>query len=93
MSTPAYGGTIRAQSLMGRRVRDHQARHLGRVYDLEVEHVGDELCVTALLVGPRSWLTRFGWTAAEHGKRVPWEQIEAFDPVIRLRMGGVDARP
>jgi sporulation protein YlmC with PRC-barrel domain len=83
--------TLRAQRLMGRRVRDHQDRKLGRVYELEVSHVRDELCVTALLVGPGSWLTRFGWARDEHGRRVPWEQIETLDPIIRLRAGGVDA--
>lgn len=85
MSDPVQSETVRAQTLLGRRVRDHQARHLGRVYELEVGRVGNELCVTALLVGPRTWLTRFGWTWREHGKRVPWNQIETLDSIIRLR--------
>jgi sporulation protein YlmC with PRC-barrel domain len=85
------GETVHAQRLMGRRVYDYQKQRLGRVYELEVAHVGDELCVTALLVGPRSWLTRFGWTREEHGRRVPWEQIESLEPIIRLRAGGTDA--
>jgi sporulation protein YlmC with PRC-barrel domain len=88
MSVQASGRTLRAQRLMGRRVRDHQDHHLGRVYELEVSHVGDELCVTALLLGPGSWLTRFGWTGEKHGRRVPWSQIETLDPIIRLRAGG-----
>lgn len=91
MSARVSQGTRRAQSLMGRQVRDHQDRRLGRVYELEVKHVGDELCVTALLIGQRSWLVRFGWTRREHGRRVPWEQIETLDPIIRLRAGGRDA--
>ena len=82
---------LRAQGLMGRRVHDYQGHHLGRLYELEVMHVGDELCITALLVGPASWLTRFGWARDEHGRRVPWEQIETLDPIIRLREGGGDA--
>jgi sporulation protein YlmC with PRC-barrel domain len=80
-------GTIHVQTLMGRRVLDHETHRLGRVYDLEVAHVGDGLCVTALLVGHRAWITRFGWATGEYGKRVPWEQIETLDPVIRLRAG------
>jgi sporulation protein YlmC with PRC-barrel domain len=91
MSHPMPEGTVCAQSLMGRRVVDHEAHRLGRVYDLEVKHVGNELCVTALLVGHRAWITRFGWATEEYGKRVPWEQIETLDPVIRLRAGGSHA--
>lgn len=83
---------LRAQSLMGRTVCDHRERPLGRVYELELARMGDELCVTALLVGPRSWLTRFGWTPNEHGRRVPWEEISTLDPIIRLRPGAGDAR-
>lgn len=82
---------LRAQRLMGRRVHDHQERRLGRVYELELARVGDELCVTALLVGSGSWLTRFGWTRSQHGRRVPWGQIETLDPIVRLREGGTDA--
>lgn len=76
--------TIRAQELMGRQVYDAVGNTLGRVYDLETERDGDELRVTALRIGIRSWLTRFGWTDKPHGRRVPWERIAELSPHIRL---------
>lgn len=82
--------TIFAQSLMGRKVQDADGSDLGRVYELVSEQVGDELCVTALLVGPATWLTRFGWTTRPHGRRVPWESIATLSPRITLRKSIVD---
>jgi hypothetical protein len=58
---------------------------LGRVYDLVVQREGDDLCVTALLVGAHAWLTRFGWTPHEHGTRIPWGDIERLAPQITVR--------
>ncbi|HEX6507151.1 MAG TPA: PRC-barrel domain-containing protein [Chloroflexota bacterium] len=85
MSKSPSSGTIRAQALIGRKVRDAFGKKLGRVYDMETGRVGDELRVTALLVGPGSWLARFGWSRHEHGRRVPWEQIEGLSPDITVR--------
>jgi sporulation protein YlmC with PRC-barrel domain len=85
MSRPISAGTIRAQALMGRRVYDASGKELGRVYDVETKRIGDDLCVTALLVGARTWLTRFGWTEHEHGQRVPWEEIQSLSPHITVR--------
>jgi sporulation protein YlmC with PRC-barrel domain len=85
MSRLASAETIRAQALMGRKVRDASGKELGRVYDMETARRGDDLCVTALLVGPGAWLTRFGWTEHEHGRRVPWEEIESLSPHLIVR--------
>lgn len=82
------GRTIRAQELLGRPVKDSRGKDLGRVYELEAKHVGDQLRVTALLVGPGSWLTRFGWTTKPHGRRVPWEEITSLSPSITTRIQG-----
>lgn len=85
MSRTVTPHTMRAQMLMGRQVYDAAGKRLGRVYDLETGRVDDELCVTALLVGLRSWRTRFGWTRREHGRRVPWEQITSLTSRILVQ--------
>ena len=85
MSRPAHEETIFAQELLGRKVQDADGRDMGRVYDMEAEDVGNELRVTALLVGPAAWLTRFGWTDRAHGRRIPWEDIASLSPHITLR--------
>ncbi len=85
MTTSPVNRTIRAEELLGRPVNDAQGKNLGRVYELEAKRVGHDLCVTALLVGPRAWLTRFGWTTKAHGRRVPWEAITSLSPVIIVK--------
>lgn len=89
MSRPA-ATTVLTQDLLGREVYDAAGKKLGRVYDLEAGKVGNQLCVTALLVGAGSWITRFGWTPREHGNRIPWEQVENFSPHITLHPEGKD---
>jgi len=81
-STPR---TVRAQNLLGREVRDSNGKTIGRVYDLATGHIDGALRVTALLIGPGAWLTRFGWTTREHGRRIAWEDVESLGPPIRLR--------
>ncbi len=77
--------TITAQSLLGRKVVDINGRKIGRVYDLRAEHVDGELCITHLLVGPRTWLERFGWARGDDGKKVAWDQIEILPDELRLQ--------
>ncbi len=76
---------IRAQELIGRKVRDADGHDLGRVYDLAVARAGDELRVESLLIGARSWITRFGWSEREHGQRIPWDDIVSLAPDITIR--------
>jgi len=88
MSAPAAGGypaTVRLQELIGRVVVDAAGRRLGRVVDVVAEPRGDELRVTALLVGARAWAARFGSADREGGRHVPWEEIAALAPRITLR--------
>jgi sporulation protein YlmC with PRC-barrel domain len=88
MSAPDSTTTITAQTLVGRKVVDAAGKKVGRVYELEAKRVGNELCVTAVLIGVGSWLTRFGWTDRGHGRRVPWEQVNGLSPHITLRPDG-----
>jgi sporulation protein YlmC with PRC-barrel domain len=76
---------ICAQRLVGRAVRDARGKKVGRVYDLIAEREGDHLCVSGLLVGAGSWISRFGWTKELHGRQIAWERIEQLSPDIRLR--------
>jgi sporulation protein YlmC with PRC-barrel domain len=77
--------TVRLQEVLGRVVVDAAGRHLGRVVDCVAEAQGDELRVTALLVGPGAWAARFGPKPGQGGRRVPWEDIAALAPHITLR--------
>ncbi len=76
--------TIRVRELLGRVVVDGSGRRLGRVVECVAEPRGDELRVTALLVGPGAWTRRFGWATRDGGRRVPWEAIAALSPRITL---------
>jgi sporulation protein YlmC with PRC-barrel domain len=87
MSHARESETVCAQRLVGRAVRDARGKKVGRVYDLIAEREGDHLCVSGLLVGAGSWLSRFGWTKKLHGRQIPWEQIDQLSPDIRLRDG------
>jgi sporulation protein YlmC with PRC-barrel domain len=74
--------------LVGRSVRDERGRRLGRVCELEAEREGEELCVSALIVGSRSWLERFGWAVEPAGRRIAWEQVLHVTPEIVVRSEG-----
>jgi len=76
--------TIRLQELMGRPVHDAAGQRLGRVVDCIAEQQGDDLRVTALLVGPGAWAARFGWATRDGGRVVLWEEIAALAPHITL---------
>jgi sporulation protein YlmC with PRC-barrel domain len=88
MSEPTRQNTVRLEDLIGRRVYGADGRKLGRVYDFLAERKGDDLRVTTLLLGPRVWLSRFGWGAKQHGLQVRWEEIDRLSPDIRLRESG-----
>jgi len=76
--------TIRLQELMGRPVHDAVGQRLGRVVDCIAEQEGDDLRVTALLVGAGAWAARFGWATGAGGRLVRWEEIAALAPHITL---------
>ncbi len=77
--------TVRLQELMGRVVVDAAGRRLGRVVECLAERRGDDLCVTALLIGPGAWRGRFGPGRGNHGRRVSWDAIAALAPHIIVR--------
>ena len=83
----ARGGaaTVRLQEVIGRVVVDATGRRLGRVVECLAEPQGDELCVTALLVGPGAWRGRFGPGRGNQGRRVHWDTITALAPHITVR--------
>ncbi len=78
--------TVRLQELMGRVVVDAAGRRLGRVVECLAERRGDDLCVTALLIGPGAWRGRFGPGRGNHGRRVSWDAITALAPHITVRL-------
>ena len=81
------GKMVRFQELVGRDVCSSDGKRLGRVYDIVADKHGEELCVSALLVGPSVWLERFGWTKRAHGRAIPWEGIASLEPRITLHSG------
>jgi sporulation protein YlmC with PRC-barrel domain len=76
---------LRLQELMGRQVVDTAGRRVGRVVDVVAEPWGDELRVTALLVGPSAWAARFGPLPGVGGRQVPWQDIVGLSPRITIR--------
>jgi sporulation protein YlmC with PRC-barrel domain len=85
MSTSIPHNTLHLQELIGRKVVTVEGRHVGRVYEALAEPEGDHLCLSALLVGPGTWLGRYGWAKRAGGTVVRWEDIEACSPHIVVR--------
>jgi sporulation protein YlmC with PRC-barrel domain len=73
-----------ASRLLWRRVRDTDGRFVGRIYDLLGERRGDELRVTALLVGRHSLLVRFGWGLGR-GDSISWDRVVQLEPEVVVR--------
>jgi sporulation protein YlmC with PRC-barrel domain len=78
---------IRADELLGCKVVSVSGQHIGRVHDLRAEQVGDQLCVTALMVGSRSWMVKVGISRGL-GHEIPWDDVLEIDTVIRIRGEG-----
>lgn len=95
MSAPTMGGrpaTLRLHELIGRVVVDADGQRLGHVVECIAAPWGDELRVVELLVGTRSWATRFGPGEGARGRRVRWEQIATLAPHITLRRDTTPSR-
>ena len=85
MSQVDSHNTVTVQRLLGRKVYDADGTFVGRVFDLLAEAEGTELCVTALVVGYRTWVSRFSWVMGRTGREIPWDTIETLSPHIRVR--------
>jgi sporulation protein YlmC with PRC-barrel domain len=81
----AWATTVRLHELLGRVVVDSAGRRVGRVVDAVADPWGDELRVTALLVGPSAWRARFGPRPSDAGRWVRWEDIAALAPHVVLQ--------
>ena len=81
----AGAATVRLHELLGRVVVDAAGQHVGRVVDAAADPWGDELRVTALLVGPSAWHGRFGPQPSDAGRWVRWEDIAALAPHVVLQ--------
>ena len=96
-----------------RKVLDHEVVDsdnvpCGMVDDLEVEgRPGEELKVTALLVGAGAWTRRLpsafeglaAWVFGTQQTRVPWSEVESVTERVKLRsqaealgLGGADRK-
>jgi sporulation protein YlmC with PRC-barrel domain len=73
------------QHLLGRSVCDADGRDLGVLREVKAERRGDALCVTALVIGKKAWLSRIGWTKIERGEEIPWERVASIGSSIVLR--------
>jgi sporulation protein YlmC with PRC-barrel domain len=86
---------MRLSELLRREVVTESGQKLGHVHDVRAERRGDRLLITAILVGRRALLERFG-LGITHGKQgsklrtaagsVPWEAV------VRLTSGKVVVR-
>jgi sporulation protein YlmC with PRC-barrel domain len=81
----AWAATVRLHELLGRVVVDAAGHRVGRVVDAVADPWGDELRVTALLVGPSAWRARFGPQRSDGGRWVRWEEIAALAPHVVLQ--------
>lgn len=77
--------SLRVYQILGMKVRDADGATVGTVHELKAERRGDDLCVTALVVGRRALISRVGWTKVEHGVEIPWERVAAIGSGIVLR--------
>ena len=78
---------IRADELIGLKVVNMSGKTIGHVHDLRAERMGNQLCVTALMVGPRAWLVKLG-IARGLGREIAWERIMDIGKTIRIRGDG-----
>lgn len=81
----------RYQQLLGKRVIAADGESVGRVADLVAERRGEELQVTALLVGNASLLRRIAFRRlalfrVAPPRKVPWSLIAEITDVVRLRV-------
>jgi sporulation protein YlmC with PRC-barrel domain len=81
----AWAATVCLHELLGRVVVDAAGHRVGRVVDAVADPWGDELRVTALLVGPSAWRARFGPQPRDGGRWVRWEDIAALAPHVVLQ--------
>ena len=81
----AWAATVHLHELLGRVVVDAAGHRVGRVVDAVADPWGDELRVTALLVGPSAWRARFGPQPSDGGRWVRWEDIAALAPQVVLQ--------
>jgi sporulation protein YlmC with PRC-barrel domain len=86
---------MRLSELLHREVVTESGQKLGHVHDVRAERKGDRLLITAVLVGPRALLERFGLGIADGkqgsklrtaAKSIPWEAV------VRLASGKVIVR-
>jgi sporulation protein YlmC with PRC-barrel domain len=83
---------IRADELIGLKVVNMAGKAIGHVHDLRAERKQNQLCVTALMVGPRAWLVKLG---IAHGfeTEIAWERIVDIGKSIRIRGDGTKVDP
>jgi hypothetical protein len=84
---------VHADLLLGRKVLSKRGEPLGRIEEFVAERDGEELLVTAVLLGPPALLDRLSlpslarsiWSALRFMKRpsayrVRWDQLDLSDP-------------
>ncbi len=71
--------------ILGRRVVTQSGQKLGSIHEVEAERVGNELCITELLVGPEVWKVRLGLGGRAAVTRVPWKDVVALESPVRVR--------
>lgn len=72
---------VRAERLLGRRVRALNGRAIGRIEDMRVERVHDEQVVTGYVIGAAGWRERLDLAGGHHTARLArWDQLDISDP-------------
>src|SRR4051794_16304325 len=82
---------LRYLELLGKSVRTADGHDIGRVADLHAEPIGDELHVTALLVGTAALIRRVTFNRgslfrAVPPRVVPWSIVARVDDCIHISL-------
>ncbi len=80
---------LRFHELVGKRVLAADGEQVGTVQDLVAEPVGDQLRVTALLVGYGALMRRISfkrglWVRLVPPRRIPWSMVSRIDQYVHL---------
>lgn len=87
---------MRYWELIDKEVLDIAGLRIGHIADLVAERQGDDLCVTALRIGPRALVRRIAFRRVplpEHtSHQIPWRYVTHIDQRVHLAITHTELR-
>jgi sporulation protein YlmC with PRC-barrel domain len=84
---------VKFEDLLGKTVRNHYGRAIGRIEDARIEPEGEDYLVKEFLIGPLEWLPRLlafmgelptlralGLGRESQPRPIPWQWMDLSDP-------------